>query len=198
MLTLEYKLRGRPAQWAAVNEAIRTVQFIRNTCLRLWMDGRDGHHITANDLQRHCAVLAGRFSFVATLNSQARQQAADRAWAAISRFYANCKAKRPGKKGYPRFHRHCRSVEYKVTGWKLEPDGRHITFTDRHGIGRLRLVGPAGPAASRRSPSSRSNGCGSYAGRMATTSSSVCRPSGASPIRRRASASALMWGWRRS
>ncbi|HEY1386990.1 MAG TPA: transposase [Ktedonobacterales bacterium] len=143
MLTLEYKLRGRPAQYAAVDEAIRTVQFIRNTCLRLWMDGSDGHHIAANDLQAHCAVLARQYPFVATLNSQARQQAADRAWAAISRFYANCRAKRPGKKGYPRFQRHCRSVEYKVTGWKLEPDGGrlYLAFTDGYGIGRLRLIG---------------------------------------------------------
>ena len=78
---------------------------------------------------------------LAKLNSQARQQAADRAWTPISRFYANCKAKVPGKKGYPRFQHHCRSVEYKVTGWKLEPDGSHLTFTDGHGIGRLRLVG---------------------------------------------------------
>ncbi len=34
-----------------------------------------------------------------------------------------------------------RSVEYKQTGWKLEPDGKHLTFTDGCGIGRLRLVG---------------------------------------------------------
>ncbi len=34
-----------------------------------------------------------------------------------------------------------RSVEYKQTGWKLDPDGRHISFTDGCGIGRLRLVG---------------------------------------------------------
>src|SRR5713101_9296791 len=34
-----------------------------------------------------------------------------------------------------------RSVEYKTTGWKFSPDGRHITFTDGCGIGRLRLVG---------------------------------------------------------
>jgi putative transposase len=32
-------------------------------------------------------------------------------------------------------------VEYKQTGWKLESDGKHITFTDGCGIGRLRLVG---------------------------------------------------------
>ncbi|HEX9412477.1 MAG TPA: transposase, partial [Ktedonobacterales bacterium] len=70
-----------------------------------------------------------------------RQQAADRAWAAISRFYAACRAKTPGRKGYPRFQHHCRSVEYKVTGWTLERDGRHIRFSDGHSIGRLRLVG---------------------------------------------------------
>jgi putative transposase len=146
MLTLEYKLRGSAAQFAAVDEAIRTVQFIRNTCLRLWMDGRlDGHTdrrgVSANDLQTHCAALARQFPFVAKLNSQARQQAADRAWAAISRFYTNCRAKALGRKGYPRFQRHCRSVEYKVTGWALEPDGRHIRFSDGQGIGRLRLLG---------------------------------------------------------
>jgi putative transposase len=35
-------------------------------------------------------------------------------------------------------------VEYKQTGWKFDPDGRHITFTDGCGIGRLRLVGNRG------------------------------------------------------
>ncbi len=144
MLTLEYKVRGSRTQFAAIDEAIRTVQFIRNTCLRLWMDARDttsGTSVIANDLQAHCAVLAQQFPFAAQLNSQARQQAADRAWSAISRFYANCRAKVPGKKGYPRFQHNNRSVEYKVTGWKLEADGRHLTFTDGCGIGRLRLVG---------------------------------------------------------
>jgi putative transposase len=141
MLTLEYKLGGSRAQFAAIDEAIRTVQFIRNTCLRLWMDQRGIRGVTASDLQAHCAVLAQRFPFAARLNSQARQQAADRAWAAISRFYAACRTKTPGRKGYPRFQRTCRSVEYKVTGWALEADGRHIRFTDGHGIGRLRLVG---------------------------------------------------------
>jgi len=32
-------------------------------------------------------------------------------------------------------------VEYKNSGWKLEPDGKRLTFTDGHGIGTLRLVG---------------------------------------------------------
>ena len=31
--------------------------------------------------------------------------------------------------------------DYKQTGWKLEPDGKHIIFTDGCGIGRLRLIG---------------------------------------------------------
>src|SRR6266566_5948206 len=34
--------------------------------------------------------------------------------------------------------------DYKQTGWKLDPDGRHITFIDGCGIGRLRLVGNPG------------------------------------------------------
>ncbi len=80
-------------------------------------------------------------SSAACLNSQARQASADRAWCAISRFYDNCRAKKPGKKGYPTFQHDNRSVEYKQTGWKLDADGKHITFTDGCGIGRLRLVG---------------------------------------------------------
>src|SRR6266571_8365194 len=31
--------------------------------------------------------------------------------------------------------------DYKQTGWKLDPDGRHVTFTDGCSIGKLRLVG---------------------------------------------------------
>src|SRR2546426_9503033 len=138
MLIYEYKLDGNTAQYAVIDEAIRVVQFIRNKCVRLWMDTRG---ISKNDLQCYCAALAKEYPFARRLNSQARQASADRAWAAISRFYENCQQKKPGKKGYPQFQHDNRSVEYKVTGWKLGPDGRHITFTDGCGIGRLRLVG---------------------------------------------------------
>ena len=138
MLIYEYKLAGTPKQYAAIDEAIRITQFIRNTCLRKWMDQRG---ICKNDLQCYCAVLARAYSFAVCLNSQARQASADRAWAAIARFYENCKQKKPGKKGYPQFQHDNRSVEYKTTGWKLDPDGTHIRFTDGCGIGRLRLVG---------------------------------------------------------
>jgi putative transposase len=138
MLFYEYKLDGNQQQYAAIDEAIRIVQFIRNKCLRKWMDGRG---VSKNDLQCYCAVLAQEYSFAARLNSQARQVSADRAWAAIARFYQNCKEKKPGKKGYPRFQHDNRSVEYKTTGWRIEPDGKHLTFTDGCGIGTLRLVG---------------------------------------------------------
>jgi putative transposase len=138
MLIYESKLDGNKAQFAAIDEAIRVVQFIRNKCLRKWMDERG---VSKNDMQCYCAELACEFPFARSLNSQARQASADRAWFAIQRFYENCKQKKPGKKGYPRFQHDNRSVEYKQTGWKLDPDGRHITFTDGCGIGRLRLVG---------------------------------------------------------
>ncbi len=136
MLIYEYKVDASKKQYAAIDEAIRVVQFIRNKCLRLWMDERG---INKNDLQCYCATLAKEYPFAARLNSQARQASADRAWFAISRFFENCKTKKPGRKGYPRFQHDNRSVDYKATGWKL--DGRHITFTDGGGIGSLRLVG---------------------------------------------------------
>jgi putative transposase len=138
MLVYEYKVAGSKQQYAAIDAAIRVVQFIRNKCLRLWMDG---HGIGKNDLQCYCAVLARAYPFATRLNSQARQTSAERAWIAIARFYENCKNHKPSKKGYPRFQHDNRSVDYKQTGWKLEPDGKHITFTDGCGTGRLRLVG---------------------------------------------------------
>ena len=98
MLVYEYKLDGTKKQFAAIEEAIRVVQFIRNTCIRLWMDGTN---VSQNDLQTYCAVLAKEYPFARRLNSQARQASADRAYVAISRFYENCKNHQPGKKGYP-------------------------------------------------------------------------------------------------
>jgi putative transposase len=141
MLNCEYKVAGTKRQYAAIDEAIRIVQFIRNKCIRLWMDTPGTNR---NDLQCYCPVLAKQYPFVHPLNSQARQASADRAWCAISRFYDNCQQKKPGKKGYPRFQHDNRSLEYKTTGWKLEPDGRHIRFTDGCGIGKLKLVGNPG------------------------------------------------------
>ena len=138
MLVFEFKAYGNKSQFAAVDEAIRTAQFVRNSCLRYWMDNRK---IDKYDLNKYCAVLAHEFPFADELNSQARQASAERAWSAISRFYDNCKKGIPGKKGYPKFQKDCRSVEYKSTGWKLAEDRKSIKFTDKKGIGKLKLKG---------------------------------------------------------
>src|SRR5262245_46476033 len=138
MLIYEYKLRLSRAQAAAIDEAIRMTQFIRNKAARLWMDGRG---VRANDLQILCSRLAHEFAFAARLNSQARQVAASRAWSAIERFYTTCREQRPEKKGAPRLQRDCRSVEYQQTGWQLDPDGKRLTLTDGCGIGRGGLIG---------------------------------------------------------
>ncbi len=138
MLVFEFKTYGNKSQFTAVDEAIRTAQFVRNSCLRYWMDNPK---VDKYDLNKYCAVLAGDFSFADELNSQARQASAERAWSAISRFYDNCKKGTPGKKGYPQFQKDCRSVEYKSTGWKLANDRKSIKFTDKKGIGKLKLKG---------------------------------------------------------
>src|SRR5260370_8285217 len=98
MLSYEYKLQITPAQQAAIDEAIRVAQFIRNKCLRLWMDGQG---ITANDLQIACSRLPHEFAFVARLNSQARQAAPDRARAATTRSSTNRTPHPPLKKASP-------------------------------------------------------------------------------------------------
>ena len=138
MLVFEFKAYGKSSQFTAVDEAIRTAQFVRNSCLRYWMDNRK---IDKYDLNKYCAVLASEFPFADELNSQARQACAERTWSAISRFYENCKKAVPGKKGYPQFQKDCRSVEYKSTGWKLAEDRKSIKFTDKKGIGKLKLKG---------------------------------------------------------
>jgi putative transposase len=71
----------------------------------------------------------------------ARQAMAQRAICAIQRFFSNCKAKKPGKKGYPQFKKQTRSVEYKTSGWKLSTDKRCLTFTDGFATGTFRLLG---------------------------------------------------------
>jgi putative transposase len=139
MLVTEFKVRAKKEQYAAIDEAIRTAQFVQNKCLRFWMENEK---VGRYDLNKYCRVLAHEFSFAEQLNSQARQSSAERAWSAISHFYDNCKKKVQGKKGYPVFKKNCRSVEYKTTGWQLDKQTRKaITFTDKKGIGRLKLVG---------------------------------------------------------
>ncbi|MGJ5673591.1 MAG: hypothetical protein ACR9NN_08280 [Nostochopsis sp.] len=116
MIIYEFKIKGKNKQYCAIDDAIRTSQFIQNKALRYWMDNKK---IGKYDFNKYCAVLAAEFSFASELNSMARQSAAERAWSAVARFYENCKKKVKGKKGYPKFKKNCRSVEYKTSGWKF-------------------------------------------------------------------------------
>ncbi|MBW4617418.1 MAG: transposase [Desmonostoc vinosum HA7617-LM4] len=141
MLVLEYKIKAKKLQYLAIDEAIKTTQFIRNKCLRYWMDAPRESKIDRFALNKYSTELRNEFKFVANLNSMAVQSSAERAWLAISRFYENCKKKVSGKKGYPRFQHDNRSVEYKTSGWKINPTKRRITITDKKGIGELKLLG---------------------------------------------------------
>lgn len=138
MLVYEFKLKGKQQQFTLIDEAIRTALFVRNSCIRYWMDNPK---VGKYDLSAYCKELAANFEWANKLNSMARQASADRAWAAISRFYSNCKKKVPGKKGFPNFKKRGHSVEYKTTGWKLSEDRKYLTLTDGFEIGKLKLVG---------------------------------------------------------
>jgi putative transposase len=138
MIVLEFKAKGKTTQYSAIDEAIRTAQFVRNKCIRFWMDNRG---VGQKELYRHNTKLRAEFPFVNALNSHACQVAVERAYSAIARFYENCRKAISGKKGYPKFKKNCRSVEYKTSGWKLSEDRRSINFIDKKGIGRLKLKG---------------------------------------------------------
>jgi putative transposase len=141
MLVLEYKIKAKLQQYKAIDEAIRTVQFIRNKCIRHWMEAPREAKINFAALSRYSTELRNEFKFVKDLNSMAVQASAERGWLAISRFYDNCKSKKSGKKGFPRFQKDNRSVEYKTSGWSLHPTNRRIAITDKKGIGELKLQG---------------------------------------------------------
>lgn len=92
MIIYEFKVEGKDRQYRAINDAIRTSQFIQNKCLRHWMDNKD-KKVDKYALNKHCAVLAAEFSFADELNSMARQSAAERAWSAIAGFMITAKRK---------------------------------------------------------------------------------------------------------
>jgi putative transposase len=143
MLVYEYKIKANKSKLAAIDEAIRIGQFIRNKCLRYWMDASKEDKINGFSLSAYTKVIADNpdFPFANKLGAMARQASAERAWFAISRFYDNCKKKVSGKKGYPKFKKNSRSIEYKTNSWKLSECRKYITFTDKTGIGTLKLVG---------------------------------------------------------
>ena len=143
MLVYEFKLKGKQYQYDLLDEAICTGRFIRNSCLKFWMDAKKEDKINRFALNKYCKVLADNpeFPWAKKLNSMARQSHAERAWAAISRFYENCKKQILGKKGFPKFKKFSRSVEYKTTGYKIYEDIKTIKFTDGFKAGTFKLIG---------------------------------------------------------
>jgi putative transposase len=140
MLVFEAKLRGTDEQYVILDEMIRTARFVKNSCLRYWMDNKG---VNKYDLNKYCKVLREQFEWCKKLSAQACQASAERAWSAIARFFDNCKKKVPGKKGFPKFKKHQThgSVEYKVDGWVLSDDRLTITFRDGFKAGMFRLWG---------------------------------------------------------
>ncbi|MEG4580948.1 hypothetical protein QUA71_15230 [Microcoleus sp. MON1_C5] len=56
MLVFEAKLEGKNEQYERLDEAIRTARFIRNSCIRYWMDTKKD--VGRYDLSAYCVVLA--------------------------------------------------------------------------------------------------------------------------------------------
>lgn len=65
MIVFETKLKGTKKQYGQLDEAIRTAQFVRNSCLRYWMDNKG---VGKNDLSKLCAVVAKEFEWATKLN----------------------------------------------------------------------------------------------------------------------------------
>ncbi|WP_293063509.1 MULTISPECIES: transposase [unclassified Moorena] len=136
MIVREAKLlNGSLAQYQALDEAIRTAQFIRNKAVRLW---RDEPKVDKARLSLLCKELARAYPFAKNLNSMVALASAERAWNSISNFYRRCREGAKNK-GYPQFKKHSRSVEYKTTGWKLSPECMTINFTDGFKAGKFFL-----------------------------------------------------------
>jgi putative transposase len=138
MIVLEYKLKGKEKQFRLIDDAIRTAQFVRNKCIRLWRDNRG---INKTLMFRHNTELRATYTWCHNLNSHACQASVERAVRSIDKFYSDLKDPSIKKKSYPKFKKHSRSVEYKQSGWKISEDRKRLTITDKTGIGSFRLVG---------------------------------------------------------
>jgi len=68
IIVLETKQKGTDKQYGRLDEAIRTAQFVRNSCIRYWMDNKG---VSKGDLSKLCAQLAKEFEWANKLNSMA-------------------------------------------------------------------------------------------------------------------------------
>jgi transposase len=95
VFVLEYKAVVKSNQVKAIDEAIRTSQFVRNKVLRYWMDNRG---VGKKELYQYNTQLRAEYKFVNDLNSHACQASVENVERAVKRFFDNCKAKKQGKK----------------------------------------------------------------------------------------------------
>jgi len=58
MLVFEFKVKATIQQQKAIDEAIRVGQFIRNKCLKLWMDSPREDTVNRMTLNKYTKVLA--------------------------------------------------------------------------------------------------------------------------------------------
>ena len=63
MLVFEFKLKVSAVQEQLITSAIRTAQFIRNSCLRYWMDSKKEDKINRFALNKYTKVLADNPDF---------------------------------------------------------------------------------------------------------------------------------------
>jgi putative transposase len=69
MLVFEAKLRGTDEQYAILDEMIRTARFVRNSCLRYWMDNKGSIGTTSISIARYSENnLNGAKTFSASLS----------------------------------------------------------------------------------------------------------------------------------
>lgn len=144
-IVIEFKLKASKKQKIAIERGIRTTCFYRNKGIAFWQDsykkGTKVNKAKLSTLARSDVFSGEEYAWSPTdLNSSARQAALERSWVSISSFYRRCR-EGAKKKGYPKFLRDSRSIEYKISGWKLSKDRRSITFTDKLGIGNIELQG---------------------------------------------------------
>ena len=57
MIALEYKLKGKPAQYRVIDDMIRTAQFVRNKALRYWFDNQN---VKLSDMLSFASMWSGQ------------------------------------------------------------------------------------------------------------------------------------------
>ena len=78
MLVFEFKLKVSSTQKQLISEAIRTAQFIRNSCLRYWIDGKKSDKINHFALNKYTKVLADNPEFPWTNNTGGQSETTPR------------------------------------------------------------------------------------------------------------------------